>query len=153
MKKILFALALFATTTAALAFDIVDSKGKRHALDAYKGKWVLVNYWATWCPPCLVEIPDLAALHTDKKNNLVVLGIAVSYQNPNQVIDFARQQGIPYPVILGDDKVIEQIGPVRGLPTTYLYNPQGKLIAYNIGLLSEEAVKKYIAGKQKPGDK
>lgn len=149
LNRILLAALLLALATSAPAFDLVDSKGKSHKLSQYKGKWVLVNYWATWCPPCLVEIPDLAALHKNKKNNLVVLGVAMDYQDPQQVLDFAKEQAIPYPIILGDDLAIEQVGPVRGLPTTYLYNPQGKQVAYNVGLLTQEAVEKYIADKKK----
>ena len=153
MKNTLLALILFAAATTASAFDITDSQGKRHSLAGYKGKWVLVNYWATWCPPCLMEIPDLAALHKNKKNNLVVLGVAMDYQDPKDVLDFAKDQAIPYPIILGDEKTIEQVGPVRGLPTSYLYNPQGKQVAYNVGILTEDAVKNYIAGKKKPATK
>lgn len=149
IRNTLLATLLLTLAATASAFDLVDSKGKSHKLSNYKGKWVLVNYWATWCPPCVVEIPDLAALHKDKRNNLVVLGVAMDYQDPNQVLDFARQRAIPYPIILGDDRSTEQIGPVRGLPTTYLYNPEGKQVAYNVGALSREAVESYIADKKK----
>lgn len=152
-KKILLTLCLLALATGAAAFDLVDSKGKNHKLSQYKGKWVLVNYWATWCPPCLMEIPDLVALHKNKKNNLVVLGVAMDYQDPKEVLDFAKERAIPYPIILGDDRAIDQVGPLRGLPTTYLYNPQGKQVAYNVGILSQEAVEQYIAGKNKASAK
>jgi len=153
LKKIVLSALLLALATPVLAFDLVDSKGKSHKLSKYKGKWVLVNYWATWCPPCLVEIPDLAALHKDKKNNLVVLGVAMDYQDPKAVLDFASEQGIPYPIILGDERAIEQVGPVRGLPTTYLYNPEGKQVAYNVGILTRQAVERYIADKKKASAK
>jgi len=152
-KKILLAALLLSLAATASAFDLVDSKGKNHKLSQYKGKWVLVNYWATWCPPCLAEIPDLAALHSNKKNNLVVLGVAMDYRDPKDVLDFAKGQAIPYPIIMGDDRAIEQVGPVRGLPTTYLYNPQGKQVAYNVGILSQEAVQQYIADKKKTSAK
>lgn len=151
--RILLSLFLLSLAASASAFDLVDGKGKSHKLSQYKGKWVLVNYWATWCPPCLTEIPDLAALHKSRKNNLVVLGVAMDYQDPKQVLDFARDQAIPYPIILGDERAIEQIGPVRGLPTTYLYNPQGKQVAYNVGILSQEAVEQYISDKKKASAK
>jgi thiol-disulfide isomerase/thioredoxin len=152
-KKSLLAALLLSFATAAPAFDLVDSKGKNHKLSEYKGKWVLVNYWATWCPPCLAEIPDLAALHKNKKNNLVVLGVAMDFQDPKDVLSFARNRAIPYPIILGDDRAIEQVGPVRGLPTTYLYNPNGKQVAYNVGALTQEAVQQYIADKKKAAEK
>ena len=153
LNKILLSLLLLALTGSAAAFELVDSKGKLHTLSQYKGKWVLVNYWATWCPPCRTEIPDLAALHRNKKNNLVVLGVAMDYQDPKEVLAFVREQAIPYPIILGDDHAIDQVGPVRGLPTTYLFNPQGKQVAYNVGALSQEAVEHYLADKKKASAK
>ncbi|MEW5771353.1 MAG: TlpA disulfide reductase family protein [Pseudomonadota bacterium] len=142
------ALSLLLCALPAQAFSLVDSKGKTHTLAQYKGKWVLVNFWATWCPPCLEEIPDLNALHENKKNNLVVLGIAMDYRDPKDVLTFADQMMVSYPIILGDAKSAAQIGAIKGLPTTYLYNPQGKMVAYNVGALTREAVERYIANKK-----
>ncbi len=150
IKRLLLAAFMLALAGTSTAFELVDSRGKHHKLSQYKGKWVLVNYWATWCPPCLEEIPDLQALHNNARNNLVVLGVAMEYQNPNQVLDFAKRLRITYPVILGEGQSTEQIGPVRGLPTTYLFDPAGKQVAYNVGLLTREAVENYIADKKKP---
>lgn len=133
----------------AAEFSLTDTEGKVHTPSEYKGKWVLVNFWATWCPPCLDEIPDLIALHDNKKNNLVVLGIAMDYRNPKQVTDFAEGLFVNYPIILGDRKIAAQIGPVDGLPTTYLYNPEGKLVAHQLGLITREDVEKFIRGKAK----
>ena len=136
------------TSFSAQAFTLVDSKGKSHSLAQLKGKWVLVNFWATWCPPCLEEIPDLVALHENKKNNLVVLGVAMDYRDPKTVLQYADQMMVTYPIILGDMKMAAQVGTISGLPTTYLYNPQGKMVAYNVGALTREAVERYIQGKK-----
>lgn len=141
-------LAAFVWAQSAQAFTLVDSKGKTHTLAQYKGKWVLVNFWATWCPPCLEEIPDLNALHENKKNNLVVLGVAMDYTDPQTVLQFADQMMVSYPIILGDPKAAAQIGAINGLPTTYLYNPQGKMVAYNVGALTRQAVENYIHKKK-----
>ncbi|MCA1979580.1 MAG: TlpA family protein disulfide reductase [Thiobacillus sp.] len=140
-------LALASAWTQAEGFQLTDTRGKTHTLAGYKGKWVLVNYWATWCPPCLEEIPDLIALHDNKQNNLVVIGVAIDYRNPKQVTDFAEGLLVSYPIVLGTPKVVNQIGPVQGLPTTYLYNPEGKMIAQQVGPVTREAVEKYIASK------
>lgn len=140
-------LAAFVWTQAAQAFTLVDSQGKTHTLAQYKGKWVLVNFWATWCPPCLEEIPDLNALHENKKNNLVVLGVAMDYTDPQTVLQFAEQMMVSYPIILGNPRIAAQIGAIKGLPTTYLYNPQGKMVAYNVGALTRQAVEDYIKKK------
>ena len=140
-------LALMVSAAQAADFKVTDTNGKTHSLSGYKGKWVLVNYWATWCPPCLEEIPDLIALNENKKNNLVVIGIAMDYRNAKQVTDFADGLFVDYPIVLGTPQIVSQIGPVQGLPTTYLYNPDGKMVAQQVGLITRASVESYIAGK------
>ena len=140
-------LALLAFSAQAADFRVTDTKGKVHTLSGYKGKWVLVNYWATWCPPCLEEIPDLIALHENKKNNLVVIGVAMDYKDPKQVTDFADGLLVDYPIVLGTPAIVRQIGPVQGLPTTYLFNPDGKMVAQQVGLITKSAVEQFISGR------
>jgi hypothetical protein len=89
------------------------------------------------------------ALHENKKNNLVVLGVAMDYRDPKTVLQFSDQMMVTYPIILGDQKMAAQVGTIPGLPTTYLYNPQGKVVAYNVGALTREAVERYIRPKNK----
>lgn len=146
-------LALTAFWAQADGFRLTDTDGKTHTLAGYKGKWVLVNYWATWCPPCLEEIPDLVALHENKQNNLVVIGIALDFRNAKQVTDFAEGLLVNYPIVLGNPKIVSQIGPVQGLPTTYLYNPEGKMVAHQVGPITRAAVESYIASRAGPGKK
>jgi thiol-disulfide isomerase/thioredoxin len=107
-----------------------------------------VNYWATWCPPCLEEIPDLIALHENKKNNLVVLGVALDYRNAKQVTEFADGLLVNYPIILGTPQITNQIGPVQGLPTTYIFKPEGKMVAQQEGANTREPVETYLAGNK-----
>ncbi|HQS82239.1 MAG TPA: TlpA disulfide reductase family protein [Thiobacillus sp.] len=140
-------LALMVSAAQAADFKVTDTNGKPHSLSGYKGKWVLVNYWATWCPPCLEEIPDLIALHENKKNNLVVIGVAMDYRNAKQVTDFAEGLLVEYPIVLGTPEIVSQIGPVQGLPTTYLFNPEGKMVAQQVGLITRASVESYIASK------
>jgi len=139
---------LAASALHAEGFSLKDTQGKTHTLDGYRGKWVLVNFWATWCPPCLAEIPDLIALHDQHKNkDLVVIGIAMDYQDPQQVIRFADDYFMSYPVVLGNRAIAAQIGPAEALPATYLYNPKGKLVAQHVGPLTKKTVENYIAAK------
>jgi len=140
-------LALMGSWAQAADFKVTDTQGKTHTLSGYKGKWVLVNYWATWCPPCLEEIPDLIALNENKKNNLVVIGVAMDYRSAKQVTDFADGLLVDYPIVLGNPQIVSQIGPVQGLPTTYLFNPEGKMVAQQMGLITRAAVESYIASK------
>ena len=151
MRRIIVALGMifFASAATAENFSFKDIAGKQHNLSDYRGKWVLVNFWATWCPPCLAEIPDLVALHDKHKGkDLAVIGIAMAYSNPRLVTDFARSKQITYPVVLGNDEIAAQIGPVEGLPTTYLFNPQGKIVAHNVGSVTKEAVENFMAKKK-----
>ena len=112
IKNAFLGLLLFALSSAALAFNFVDVNGHHHDLAQYKGKWVLVNFWASWCPPCRREITDLIALAQHDSKDLVILGVAMDYQDPKQVVRFAASEGINYPIILGTDEVTDQIGQV-----------------------------------------
>ncbi len=145
MRKISLILVamLWFSAAAAESFTVVDAKGKTHRLQDYKGKWVLVNFWATWCPPCLEEMPDLQKLHETHKD-LVVIGIAMDYKDPQYVLSFADDLLVTFPIVLGDQKSASQFGRLAGLPTTYLYSPQGNLAAKNVGALTRQAVERYI---------
>jgi thiol-disulfide isomerase/thioredoxin len=127
-------------------FFFKDIAGGTHTLPSYSGKWVIVNFWATWCPPCLEEIPDLIALH-EKRKNLSVIGVAVDYKSIEEVKSFVDDNLMSYPIVLGDDKVLQQFSPASVLPTTYIYNPQGNLVKVRQGLVTREYIEKIIAGK------
>lgn len=127
----------------AKGFAFTDSTGKKLTLADYKGKWVLINFWATWCPPCLKEIPDLVSLYESRKD-VMVIGIAMDYQNPKTVLKFVDSLSISYPIVLGDRKIAAQIGPVSMLPTTYLFDPAGQPAAYKVGLISRESIEEFM---------
>lgn len=149
LRALLLTVLFLASFSAAAAdFAFKDTKGQMQRLSDYRGKWVLVNFWATWCPPCLDEIPDLIALHNAHKDtDLVVLGIALEYASSKGVIDFAAKHAISYPIILGDQKIAAQVGEVGSLPTTILFDPAGKAAGYQEGAISRAAVEEYIKPK------
>jgi thiol-disulfide isomerase/thioredoxin len=121
------------------AFVLKDTNGKQHTLSQYKGKWVFVNYWATWCPPCLEEVPDLVALYDSRKNkDVVVIGVVFDFDSEKDVFDYVDDMLMSYPIVLGDDAVKAQIGNADVLPTTYVYNPRGELIKIKRGLVTKQ---------------
>ena len=143
-------LGLYTTCYAANSFVLKDMAGKKHTLAEYKGKWVIVNYWATWCPPCLEEVPDLVALYDSRKNkDLMILGVAFDYQDAQEVTDYVNDMLISYPIVLGDDEVRKQIGFSDVLPTSYIFNPRGELVKTKHGLVT----KQYLDGLLKAANK
>jgi thiol-disulfide isomerase/thioredoxin len=134
-----------AETGVATHFALKDTAGMNHQLSDYKGKWVLVNYWATWCPPCLEEVPDLVNLYDHRrKKDLMVLGVVFDYKNTKEVLDYVDDMLMSYPVVLGDDDVMAQIGSVDVLPTTYIYNPHGELVKIKRGVITKQYIEKII---------
>lgn len=156
MKRVLFLLIMLVlgtVTTAQAAnagnFVLKDMSGNTHQLSGYKGKWVLVNYWATWCPPCLEEVPDLVNLYDSRKDkDLMVIGVVFDYKDVKEVSQYVDDMLMSYPVVLGNDSVTAQIGSAEVLPTTFIYNPQGKLVKIKRGLITRAFVEKLMAGEK-----
>src|SRR3954468_5289035 len=108
------AFTLFAALPAR-AFDLVDSQGRPQRLADYKGRYVVLNFWATWCVPCIQEIPEIAEFARAHKE-VVVLGVAVDAEdNVAKVKQFATKTGHDYPLVFSDAKVEKQLGEPRAL--------------------------------------
>lgn len=149
--RALFLICLLLATANVVAneFEFKDMQGKIQRLSDYKGKWVLLNFWATWCSPCLQEIPDLVDMHNARHaSDFAVIGVAMS-SSRESVLAFTKQMEISYPIVLGSDKIAAQIGRIDALPTSYLYNPAGKLVSYQAGMLTREAIEAYIRSKSR----
>ena len=141
-------LCLITATTMASEvkdFSYPDLQGKTHHLSDYRGKWVLVNYWATWCPPCLEELPELEIFHNNYKDKLaVVLGVNMEGIKADKLKGFVDDQFISYPILLAGDDVSQLLGKVPGLPTSYLVNPQGEIVARQVGPIDAASIEKFI---------
>jgi thiol-disulfide isomerase/thioredoxin len=119
--------ALLAGAPGARAFELTDTSGKPHRLADYKGRWVVVNFWATWCVPCIQEIPEIAAFHRDHRD-VVVIGVAIDAEDAAKTRAFAKKVGHDFPLVLSDDSVERQLGAPKALPTTRIYDPSGKVV-------------------------
>ncbi len=127
-------------------FVLQDMTGKQHTLGDYRGKWLIINYWATWCPPCLEEMPDLVNLYDARKNkDIMVIGVAFEYTSPKAVAAFVDDMLVSYPIVLGDASIAKKLGKAEVMPTTFIYNPAGKLVKTKRGLITRAMIEQIIA--------
>ena len=152
MRLLVLIVALFAALPGVadeVDFTLPDLQGNPVSLSDFRGKWVVVNYWATWCPPCLDEIPDLVEFHEDNRDkDAMVIGIDFEEVNLAYLKEFVESHFISYPVLRMDPGMVTELGPVQGLPTTYIISPQGERIARQEGPITREALEAYLARKR-----
>ena len=152
MRLLVLIAALFTALPSAadkVDFTLPDLEGKPVSLSDFRGKWVIVNYWATWCPPCLDEIPDLVELHEGNRDkDVVVLGIAYEEVNLDYLKEFVDSHFISYPVLRMAPIPVTELGPVLGLPTTYIISPEGERVARQEGPVTRKALEAYLARKR-----
>jgi cytochrome c biogenesis protein CcmG, thiol:disulfide interchange protein DsbE len=122
-------------------FVLQDLTGKAVRLSDYAGKAVLLNFWATWCPPCKAELPDLVALQNEfGGERFTVLGVSLDQTGVDGVRDFVRDRGVNYPILMGNEDVVVKYGNFRGIPTTFLLNPSHELARKYSGLVTRDMV-------------
>ena len=149
MRAVVFILIGFvvASTVRAEPVDFVlpDLDGKQRRLSEFRGKWVLVNYWATWCPPCLEELPALEVFHTEHQHrDAVVIGVNLEDIDLVRLRAFVDSQFISFPVLREKPGSRTVLGRVSALPTSYLIAPAGELVARQVGLVDGEMIERYI---------
>ncbi len=128
-------------------FTLKDLRSKKVNLSDFKGKVVLLNFFATWCPPCRQEIPELVGIyHQYKKKGLVVLGVSLDMDKAPFVLkSFIKEMKIPYPILIGTQEVAENY-QISGVPTTLIINKEGKIFKRFDGLVPTEYFEKVLKG-------
>ena len=137
-----------AKTTAAPDFRLKDVAGNDVSLSDYKGKVVVLNFWATWCGPCNMETPWLVELREQyHKKGFEIIGVSVDSldeYDPADVSDFIKEHKVNYPIVMATKETVSALGPVTGLPTTLVIDRQGKIQYRHRGLISFDDLKEKV---------
>lgn len=152
----LFAVPSFAVGSGELARDIVltDMSGRQVSLDGFKGKTVVLNFWATWCPPCRGEMPEFDELDKEFKKSGEAVLLAVNLtdgrrETPERVAKFLKETGYTMTVLLDEKQEAASFFGVRYIPTTFVLDKDGKLIGQIQGATTKDAVLKLVRGENK----
>jgi|TARA_B100001059_G_scaffold224598_1_gene250873 thiol-disulfide isomerase/thioredoxin len=121
---------------------LVDgSSGK---LNDFRGNWLVVNYWADWCPPCIKEMPELSKFYNANKDSVLVLAYNFDRLEGEELSDQIQRFGVDIPSIINDPGLLFGWESPPSLPATYIINPQGELLHTLIGPQTQESLEKYI---------
>jgi len=135
--------------------NILSANGKSMKLSDLKGKAVLLNFWATWCEPCKVEMPWFVDLQKEYgPQGLQIVGVSMDDEEEKNVSDFAKKMGVNYPILVGTEKIAELYGGVEGLPTSFFIDRSGRVVAREAGLISQsrivDNIKKSLGQRTEP---
>ena len=134
-------------STPELTFKLTDTKGNIFTEKNTRGKYLVVNFWATWCSPCLKEIPAFVEFYKENSEHVEILGLDFEPVNIELINEFVERFSINYPLILYthiNDSEYTKFGEIVGMPTTLIYSPDGELLQTFMGEITIEDLKKYI---------
>jgi thiol-disulfide isomerase/thioredoxin len=125
-------------------FLLRDISGRIVSTADWKGKVVILNFWATWCPPCREEIPELVQLQAKYKDKLLIVGASEDDDGPQKVLQFAQRYGMNYPIVMATRELIDNYGGVPALPTSFIIDPQGRVMMKHTGLYDYEVYEREV---------
>jgi thiol-disulfide isomerase/thioredoxin len=151
MKRFLSMLLLVVPLVAtAVDMPLTAVNGSKVNLNQYQGSWLVVNYWATWCPPCIVEMPELQSFHDEHVDKgAMVIGINAEDISKQQLVTFLDDYFITYPNFVAGPTQQSELGLIPGLPTTFMVSPEGEVVARQVGPVTREMIEQFIE-KWKP---
>lgn len=135
--------AAAAVGSPAPDFELATPEGETVRLSRLRGRVVILNFWATWCGPCRLEMPDLEARAIAHADRLTVLGINFD-ETPEEVVAFRDELGVTFPLLLDPGAKVQRLYRVLGYPTTYFVDEQGIIREHHIGLMSPEQIDEYL---------
>ena len=130
-----------------LAFELTDTNGNIYTEKNTRGKYLVVNFWATWCTPCLKEIPALVKFYNENSDHVEILGLDFEPVNLLVIDEFIERFSINYPLVLyndNNDSEYSKFGEIVGMPTTQIYSPKGELLHTFMGEITIEDLNKFI---------
>jgi thiol-disulfide isomerase/thioredoxin len=129
----------------APAFVVKTVEGKSLKFADFKGRPVVIDFWATWCKPCRASMPHLETVHKRyEPQGLVVMGLSVDEEEPAEVRRFVQKLGVSFRIAMADERVLDLYGPVRSIPTTFFINRQGEVVRRVVGYIDEDTLDGYV---------
>ena len=132
-------------------FTLLDLQGRSVSLADFKGRAVVIDFWATWCPPCLFQVPELNAFWKKHRaaGDVVVVGVAVDVEGAEVVGPWVAEQGVEYPILMGDEALARRFG-AQGFPTLAIVRPDGSLDSLHVGLIEVADLEALLAPLRAP---
>jgi len=130
----------------SLDFSLESIDGKNYSISDFKGKKVILNFFATWCPPCNAEVADFERFYRENKDHIIIIGIDMQ-EDKKSVVEFVKSKGITYPVLLDADGKVSSRFNIGGIPTSFLLDENGNVISWNVGMMSYSQLKEFVNKK------